>query len=205
VEAQGNGDTYRVQTHASGAIQDYEPGISVLLRPLALGPEVAQPLAAQENPSVTFENVSLEGLTSFLVMEVHGKAGSRTLSTSFIVNARLIGEPPNRRERLLQSMLKNKRDVVRYLLLLLADLGDESAFGTMTIGAAATSNGAADFDSEALLEPLLRTFARAPDRLPAVAQLIHDLGVSPDTAGLVPEGLTHLVEALMAARAEAAS
>ena len=205
VEAHANGDTYRVQTHASGAIQDYEPGISVLLRPLALGPEVAQPLAAQENPSVTFENVSLEGLTSFLVIEVHGKAGSRTLSTSFIVNARLIGEPPNRRERLLQSMLKNKRDVVRYLLLLLADLGDESAFGTMTIGAAATSNGAAEFDSEALLEPLLRTFATAPDRLPAVAQLIHDLGVSPDTAALVPEGLTHLVQALMAARAEATS
>jgi hypothetical protein len=205
VEAQGNGDTYRVQTHASGAIQDYEPGISVLLRPLALGPEVAQPLAAQENPSVTFENVSLEGLTSFVVMEVHGKAGSRALSTSFIVNARLIGEPPNRRERLLQSMLKNKRDVVRYLLLLLADLGDEAALGTMTIGAAATNNGVAEFDSEALLEPLLRTFARAPDRLPAVAQLIHDLGLSPDTAALVPEGLTHLVVALMAARAEATS
>jgi hypothetical protein len=38
-----------------------------------------------------------------------------------------------------------------------------------------------------------------------VAQLIHDLGVSPDTAALVPEGLTHLVQALMAARAEATS
>ena len=205
VEAHAEGDTYRVQTHASGALQNYEPGISVLLRPLALGPEVAQQLAAQENPSVLFENVSLEGLTSFLVIEVHGKAGNRALSTSFIVNARLIGEPPNRRERLLQSMLKNKRVVVRYLLLLLTELGDEAGLGTMTIGAVATNTSAAEVDSEALLEPLLRTFARAPDRLSAVAQLVHDLGVSPDTASLLPEGLTHLVEAIMAARAEATS
>lgn len=205
VEAHASGDTYRVQAHASGAIPKYEPGISVLLRPLALGPEVAQHLAAQENPSVIFENVSLEGLTSFLVLEAHGRAGSRALSTSFIVNARLIGEPPNRRERLLQSMLKNKRDVVRYLLLLLAELGDEAGLGTMSIGGGAANTSAAEVDTEALLEPLLRTFARAPDRLSAVAQLVRDLGVSPDTAPLVPEGLAHLVESLMAARAEATS
>jgi hypothetical protein len=38
-----------------------------------------------------------------------------------------------------------------------------------------------------------------------VASLVHDLGLSPDTASLVPEGLTHLVETLIAARAEAAT
>ena len=205
VEPNAQGDTYSVQVRASGAIQPYEPGISVLLRPLALGPEVAQALAAQENPSVVFENVSLEGLTSFLVIELHGRAGSRVLSTSFIVNARLIGEPPNRRERILQSMLKNKRDVVRYLLLLLAELGDEAGLGSMALGPGPATTGAADVTSEALLEPLLRTFALAPDRLSAVASLVHDLGLSPDTASLVPEGLSDLVEAMIAAREEAAT
>jgi hypothetical protein len=205
VEAQASGEAYRVQAHASGAIPMCEPGVMVLVRPLALGPEVAQPLAASENPSVAFENVSLEGLTSFLVIEAHGRAGSRALSVSFIVNARLIGEPPNRRERLLQSMLKNKRDVVRYLLLLLADLGDEAGLGAMNDCGGVTNSRSTDSDGEALLEPLLRTFARAPDRLPAVAQLVRDLGVSPETASLVPEGLAQLVESLMAAREEATS
>jgi hypothetical protein len=205
IEARSDGVTYSVRAQAGGAIGMAESGISVLMRPLALGPEVAQPLSPGSTPSATFENVSLEGLSSFLVIEVHGKAGSRALAISFIVNARLVGEPPNRRERLLQSMLRNKRDVVRYLLLLLADLGDEAGLGAMATGAAAGNTYAAELDSEALLEPLLRTFARAPDRLGAVAHLVHDLGVSPETASLVPEGLPHLLEALMAAHAEATS
>lgn len=179
-----------------------EAGVAVSVRLLSMSADSARPFDGRGAAGVSFEHVSLEGLSAFLVIDLTGRMGDRSRSVSFVVNATLVGEPPNRRERILQSMLKDKRSVVRFLLLLLAEASDASGDTGGAAGSFGGSSAGATWESEALFEPLLRTFERDPARLTSVATLVRDLAGSPETSTLVPEGLASLIEVLEAARQE---
>ena len=93
----------------------------------------------------------------------------------------------------------NRRDLMRFLLLLLADVADDP---TIAAGGQAGSWHAGSHSaetSEALLEPLLRALDRSPARLNAIASLLKELGNTEDGRKLMPDGLPALFEAIWAA------
>lgn len=176
--------------------------VSVSCRLLSIGESLAQPLAPETMARAAFSAMALESLTAFLVFDVQGENEGEKATMQFVVNAKLVGVPPNRRDRILQHMLHDRRALVRFLLLLLADVSDDP------IGAAAIQSkswGAisnAGEPSEALLEPLLRTLAGNPARLSAIASLLKDLCSTEEGAKLLPDGLPALFDAIWAAREE---
>lgn len=198
-------DHFTVTVGADGELPLMPPQVRCKVRLLSLGAESADELPERGTVQVSFESVGLESLTSFLVLEVAATHNGRSCSAQFVVNAKLLGDPPNRRERLVRSMLSDRKAVVRYLLLLLAEVNEdaEAALGATAVRSGRGAAYNAD-ESEALLEPLLRTFQRDPGRLVSVASLVRDLAGAPETASLVPEGLLHLVEVLDSARGELA-
>jgi hypothetical protein len=136
--------------------------------------------------------LSLQGLTSFFAFELSAKlTGGKLIATRIVTNARLVGAPDDRAERLLSEQLKSKADVLRYLLFLLADLGDESAIELA--GSLAASQGSENGNSHdfriPLFESMVKALARNPQALAPVDRLIADLSRTDAGRALLPEGL----------------
>ena len=94
--------------------------ITVRCRPLSMKAAYAR-LAEMDGAdlSVDFGTVSFETLTSFFAFELETEEEGVVVKLGFLVNARLVGAPRDRRERVLASLLKTRGDLMRFLLFLL--------------------------------------------------------------------------------------
>lgn len=151
----------------------------------------------------TYSGLTTAALTSFFVFEVTVRIEDLRASCRFVINADLRGAPADRRESLLRSLLRDRRQVVRFLLLLLAD--DEQVIHGEVGGAPPGRGGAGGTTgsdgTEALLETLLRTLHRAPERLDDVARLLRDLETTETPEDpLVPPGFREVFDPIIAAR-----
>lgn len=169
----------------------------VRVYPITLNPSQSALLDHQN--TVAFKGLSTAAITSFLAFVIVAELEGTRRECQFVVNARLEGTPPDRREQLLRSMLRDRRQLIKFIMLLLGDVDDElGVIGAGPMGAN-FGRGASSLasDSEALLEPLLRALDRDPSRLDHVARLLRDLGIDGEA---VPEGLKELLAPIMEAR-----
>src|SRR5207249_10492320 len=97
-------------------------GVSLRMWPVTLPEE-----SAATEPDVTselvasFSCVSFESLTAFFAFEALGKRGKATLARRFVLNLPLRGAPADRKERILRYLLRDQRQVLRFILYLLGD------------------------------------------------------------------------------------
>jgi hypothetical protein len=170
---------------------DGEEDVRVECWPVSLGQGHSREFK-RGSDAVLFERLSFEALTAFFAFRV--SVGKPERFEIFVLNVPLQGVPEDRRERLLRSFIKDRQRLIRFLLFLLADDSElADAMGTKVsraggaIGAAeaAQSNGA-------LLESLLRSLHRSPERLDAVARLVEDVRTQPDASDLLPPDFDHI-------------
>lgn len=150
----------------------------------------------------TFAGLSFEALTGFLAFEIELRDGDLTARRRFTVTAELVDAPEDRKERLLRSFLKNKRQVLRLLLLLLSD---EGADVSMFVEAAGQDGKSAPptfagWSEPTLLEALLQSLSRSPERIEQAHRLIADLSTTPEGRDLLPDGLDEIWAPVWAAR-----
>jgi hypothetical protein len=179
--------------------------ISISCRPLSVADTASEAITSGAVADVAFGTLALESLTSFLVIEITARRAGKKCGLQFVVNGTLIGAPANRKDRILQHMLHDRRALMRFLLLLLADVADDP---TIAAGGQAASWNVASRSaetSEALLEPLLRALDRSPARLNAISSLLKELGNTEDGQKLMPDGLPALFAAIWAANAGSTS
>ena len=154
---------------------------------------------------LSFGEVDINGITSFIAFEVKIKGEKRTEKVRFICNFSLVGAPEDREERILRAMLANRDDFNRYILLLLT--GNEEA-GTDALQLmlekqkATGKNGSPDQLSIPLFEVLLRALHRHPEQLDAIASLIESLSKTEDGLSILPEGFLALWEPIWTIRKE---
>ncbi|WP_420635700.1 phospholipase D family protein [Candidatus Palauibacter sp.] len=196
----------------SGELPQITDEAAVSVWPATLSPEAAQPLmgpATDQGESggptdgiATFRGMSFEALTGFFAFEISLREGSHAVRQRFAVTAELIGAPENRKERLLRSLLKDRRRVLRLLLLILMDEGaDVSAFLQAADPDDTGSQGSfGGWPEAALLEALLQSLSRSPDRIDEAARLITDLAKTPEGRDLLPDGLSEIWEPVWQAR-----
>ena len=133
---------------------------------------------------IRFET-SLETISGFLAFELAHAEGTLT---SFVVPVALVGVPEHRERALLRALVGNAERFLRYLFALL----DEESGQTDLLGAVErASRDAADGPGPAslpVLEKLLRTMRRDPEKLaglhPLVSDLAADDALPPGFAGL---------------------
>lgn len=169
---------------------DWE-GVTGLVRPITLPPRWARALAPNEPLRARFEPISFEALTPFFAFELTATEKDVQASSRFVVTSRLVGAPADRRARLFAMQLRNAGDVIRYLLFL---LGDGKTEANEVLEDIASSEGLTDGTEFhglglPLLESLLRTLAREPERLEWVARVLDDLAETEEGRALIPEGL----------------
>ena len=158
------------------------------------------PNFGESQPVAQFK-VSFKAITSFFAFEVMVRRRGQKLISRFVLNLPLRGAPDDRQDRILLSLLENRRQVLRYLLMLLAEDGatmiirDFAPAGHGVLGE--SGNG---FSTVPLLESLLSTLERQPNRLDQVARLVDDLRRTAEGRALLPERFDEIWEAIWEAR-----
>ncbi|MPZ53472.1 MAG: hypothetical protein GEU79_12195 [Acidimicrobiia bacterium] len=174
--------------------------LSVTCRPVTLDDSGAVRLDPGEPVDVTFTALSLQAISSFIVFELTAPSDDGDVSAMFVLNASLSGAPSDRLQRILTAQLQSKNDVLRYLLLLLTDIGDTD-FGAIT---ALLGSGASEREWESfqlpLFESMLRALARTPEALDHIDRLVRDLEETEAGRQLLPDGLDAIWPAMRDAR-----
>ena len=199
----------------SGGLPELPVGAEVKVWPATLPSEAAQKVGKPAGPGgrpegwtdpmdtvAIFTGMSFEALTAFFAFEVLLREEQHEARKRFTVTTELVGAPDNRNERLLQSLLKDRRRVLQLLFLILMGEGaDASAFVQAAHRDGTTSQGSfGGWDQAALLEALLRCLSRNPERIDDVARLISDLERTPEGQDLLPEGMKEIWEPVWTAR-----
>jgi len=196
----GGDEAYLLELHG------LRPSIPAGVR-LTCWPVVLPPLAAIElveaQPLARFE-VSLGAATGFVAFEVVAREGALEHRLRFARRLPLRGLPPDREERLLRSLLKDRETVLRLLHLLLSadEISAESLTGFVT--GEGTGGWRANELGFPLFEPLVRALAAGGDALEPVERLVADLSRTEEGRELLPEGFEGLWDTVRAAREELA-
>lgn len=192
-------DVYRLQIEGNHA--SLPPGVSIACWPITLAESSMQPLGTDSSqPLAVFAPVSFEALTAFFAFIVTAERDDRSAHARFVLNLPLLDAPADRRERVLRSLLSTRDQVLRYLLLLLAEgesdvPGVWEALRQVASGEASRSQVT---DVMPLLECLLRAADRHPDKLEQVRRLVEDLCRQPNSEGLLPKGFLSIWEPIRA-------
>ena len=155
--------------------------------PVTVGADRAVDLLplAQES-AIRLPIQAMSSLTSLIAFRL--EAGSESLS--FALNLPVTGMPEERDRAILRSVVKNRQGFLRYLLLLLAGLGDGADVGAVARAFSAQTARQAQraFDDVPLLEELVRAFSRDRKRLVKVERLIDDITQDGGAEDILPEG-----------------
>ena len=141
---------------------------------------------------VSFPKLTFKALTGFMAFDVKATVERKIHNLRFVLNLPVEGLPADRPEHMLRLILQNKKQVLRMLLLLLADSGSDVLAGLTnaleTSDRDQNGNWTYGLGDLALFEPLLKMLERNTDKLTRVARLISDLEKTPGGVDLLPPG-----------------
>ena len=169
--------------------------------PLTLRQEADARSLDPGNMSLHYPGLSFEALTTFFAFEGRVTIEGRTGTCRFVLNLPGTGYPENRRQRLLQFLLRDRDQVMRYLLLLLAEDGTLSVADLTGAGSQGNGWDGLGFHADIpMLESLVRALERNPEKLDQVARFVTELQSSDEGRALLPEDFELIWEPLWAAR-----
>ncbi|WP_291980621.1 phospholipase D family protein [Luteitalea sp.] len=197
--------TYTLEVLSAAPLK-WPAAVTARCWPVGLGRAWAR--AFTDSTSVTFEGLALENVSGFLAFEVRAALDQKECVETFVVNVPIAGLPTDRRERLLRTVLTDRRSVMHYLHMLLATDGRElaSELAASETHRRSEAGRMVPVRETALLESLLRSLRESPARLDDVERLVRDLGSRSTTDGdLLPENFLELWAPLWQARKEMAT
>jgi hypothetical protein len=156
-------------------------GVELQVWPATVGAGAGRTPELSGGLSASFD-LSEEGVTPYFGVSL----AAGPLSVRFAVIAELTGAPEGRAERVLASILSDQPSLIRFLLLLLGNLDEALDASEHGAGAAGHGEWLAAFETGALLEPLVRAYARDPDRLRDVERVLGEIARSGHGDGLLP-------------------
>ena len=171
--------------------------------PISLSENAAHDLAPlYRGETITFPGLSMASLTGFFAFVLTARREGRTLSTSFVLNLPVSGMPEGREKRIFGGLISDKGRFIRYLLFLLAE-GDESGNLLDLLMRASVTDEASQQRQQPdipLLEELVRSFSRQPEKIDRISALIEDMKATAGGGSVLPEGFDKIWGAFLAAR-----
>ena len=157
-----------------------------------------------QGQNLNFGKVSLGAITAFFAFELQCTKDGQTCTERFVTKLKLIGEPKDRLQKLLRSLLENKSQVLRLLLLLLADqsvsinklINFHRHLGNVGTSPESMPTGIP------LLESLMKALAQNPEKIDRINRLVEDLCKTDEGQNLFPKGFMQVWESIWQIRSE---
>ncbi|WP_405230350.1 phospholipase D family protein [Lentisalinibacter sediminis] len=158
--------------------------------PVTIGQQHAVSMAPLfSGGAVTLPGQSLSSLTALVAFQL--KAGG--LRQAFVLRLPVTGMPEGRDRAILRYVVRDRKSFIRYLLLLLAGLGDSADVGDVARNFDRWDHWhSGDFEDMPLLEELVRAFARDPKRLKRIREIVEDLTSDQGGEDVLPAGFLSL-------------
>lgn len=197
-------DVFDIAVEAIAGTEPRPEGVHIQCWPITLSADQAVPVVTSTGTLARFADVSFDALTTFLAVEVNTAIGGTQRVVRFVLNLPMDGTPPDRRDRILRNLIKDKSRFARYLWMLLAD-PPEWATGAAALFAPNTQNEGHDRHAHdempSLFELLVRTLDRHPQRLDDIAGLLKSIGsAGGDGEELFPAGFEEIWTPIWALR-----
>lgn len=169
-------------------------GIELQVWPATVGAAAGRTPEMEELLATSF-TLAEDGVTPYFGVSL----AAGPLGVRFAVIAELIGGPEGRAERVLAAILSDRASLIRFLLLLLGNV--DEALDAPDTGAGAGGHGEwlTAFESGALLEPLVRAYARDPARLRDIERVLGEIARSGNGNDLLPKGWAEIWSPIAAA------
>ena len=171
----------------AGTAFDPPEGIELAVWPITLPEERAQAVERlSPNTPLNLQTVDVRSITGFTAFRL--RCADSGEDTQFVMNLHVADLPSERSGALIRSVLQNQSGFLRYLLMLLGEL-DSSLDGSA--GDAGTDDALWQdlaVDPQGILESLVRAFARSPDRLQQISNLVAKIRESDEAEAILPPG-----------------
>jgi hypothetical protein len=146
---------------------------------------------------VQWPRLSALNITPFLAVETTLGSGETRVTRRRVLIAELSGDIEGRQHAAFRDVIKDKSDVLRYLMLLLNEASYDALLAQMDMLDISRDTPRAEdqkrfFDQYALFEPLVRAVGRDSETLVRIGHLMEQLRASPDAGELIPTGLDQL-------------
>jgi hypothetical protein len=162
---------------------------TVRCRPVMLVGD-AKTLHAGNPIAAPFGPHALQSVSSFVSFEITARVGDAERSEAFVLNLPLVGAPSDRKERLLRDLLSDSRTLMRFLLMLLSDDPENLLSEVRQMSSPHESTpGRSVHDGLPLLEHMLASLHRCPEKLDQVDRLLEDLRRTPEGRSILPPEL----------------
>lgn len=181
-----DGDAWQLMLLASREFQ--LPGIARLAAwPITIAEDRAVDIMGiTQCKAMELGRYATESLTGLIAFEL--AADVKNLKLRLVLNLPIEGLPENRDDAIFRLVLNNRDGFLRYLRLMLGEEG--SPFGNedrLFNGEGGKGGWSPRFSDEVpILEELVRTFSRNPEKLKDVRAVMDRLRKNPDTASIIP-------------------
>jgi hypothetical protein len=159
---------------------------SIRIWPISLPKERAidgAPLGA--TGEVLIPRCATASITGFVAFELTTALCSHAVC--FVLNLPVDNMPEGRDAAVLRTIVANREGFLRYLLLLLQDMGNLPSIGDLVSAIGGKWNAAGSLDGLPLLEELTRAYSRNPGRLDSVRKLVEQLNATPEGHEIIPD------------------
>ncbi|HOO50335.1 MAG TPA: phospholipase D family protein, partial [Alphaproteobacteria bacterium] len=182
-------DTYQIKLFKSSTEKiSLQDNVEVICWPITLNDAHGLSPNFNQEPTAHFKEVSFDAITPFMAFSITARQDDKTSAAKFVLNLPMEGAPEDRREKVLRSLVQNKEQFIRFLMLLLyeggMDFSDKiSAIKDFLSGKTDLKKGDSDIF---VFEVLLRALERNPKKLNQVARLVTDLCNTPGGKECLP-------------------
>lgn len=145
--------------------------------------------------TIKFQPLSCQAITSFFIFEIYTKDDQKL--DSLMLNIPLANVPEDRQQQILKTLLQDKNQVLKLLMLLLVDNKTDAREliaaigGSITNGEIESNYSKKNSPSSSFLFPVFEAMLKAldqnPKKLDYVAQLVEDLRQLPPEEQLLPD------------------
>jgi hypothetical protein len=174
-----------------------------------LSHQTLRPVSLNAEPCCEFPPVGITQVTAFFALRITGRTATGQQALERVARLTLEGAPKGRAEAITAELLSDRDRLLRFLLALLATGGElERALDALTSDDPApgpATSAAAPISDTPLLEPMLRTLHREPQRLAEVDKLLADLRNAAGPTAQLPADLEQLWATINAVRSDQAA
>lgn len=172
--------------------------------PISLKMGLAQKLSIPKlEPHLLFHDLTVDKITSLTGFEFIARHKSIKQSVRFVLNLPIQGIPHRRYEKIVQTIVSNRENFLRYLLLLLREGEFTDFYQELGKRSGESFKGEKTFFSFKdipLFEELVRAYSRDPEKIMRISKLVEDVKKMEGGEKILPDGFIELWEAFQKAK-----